>query len=116
VKETLELAKRLREEHAIALASLVVNQVPEAPLDPSLEDARRALEVRARDAADRDLQADLALLERAERARAQALLAISPLHALGLLRVLLPHLDRDPTISDLESLGALLLGAEEDRR
>jgi arsenite-transporting ATPase len=101
VQETLELAQRLRTEHAVPLGTLFVNQVPEPPLPLGAGPLLDALRPRARHPG---LAADLALASRAQARHEGMRAELARLDALPLPRVELPDL-RGPL--DPRALGIL---------
>lgn len=103
VEETEELSVRLRADHRVAVGELFVNRMPEPVLSPDLAAAAAALSALG----DPHVDADLALLDRAERHRVRAEAHLARLRALPHRITTLPALPVGFSVDDLGKLGAL---------
>lgn len=102
VQETIELAERLRAEHAVPLGTLFVNQVPAPPLPAGSAPILDALLPRATHPA---LAADLALMARAARRHDAMRSELARLASVPLPRVELPALRGTLDLRALSLLG-----------
>jgi anion-transporting ArsA/GET3 family ATPase len=106
VEETESLSRILNEQHRVALGSIFVNRIPTPALAPRHAPAREMLEALG----DPGIDADLALLARAETERARAMALVDRLRALPEPVVTLPRLDHPMDADALAALGARAAG------
>jgi anion-transporting ArsA/GET3 family ATPase len=105
VEETESLS-RILNEHRVALGSIFVNRIPTPTIAPEHAPAREMLEALG----DPGIDADLALLARAETERARAMALVDRLRALPEPVVTLPRLDTPMDADALAMLGARAAG------